>query len=200
MNWCGRRVVAQPLASLIEALASIIDRLEEAGMDYALGGAAAYSAWAEPRATRDIDLNLWVTPDQLDAAFDVLAGAGVRIERDTARKDIEERGMFLGRHGEYRVDVFLPSVPFYEEAARRRKRVRLAQRETWVLAPEVLAVFKMLFFRPKDIVDVQRLLEIQGERMDSGFVRRSLVAMLGENDERIKSWDAIVGSVQGTAM
>lgn len=65
--------------------------------------------------------------------------------------------------------------------------MRLAHRETWVLSPETLAVFKMLFYRPKDLVDVQRLLEIQGDGLDRRFVRQSLVEMLGEEDERIRS-------------
>jgi len=46
------------------AVASIIDHLEGAGIDYAIGGAVSYSAWAEPRATRDIDLNVWTTVDR----------------------------------------------------------------------------------------------------------------------------------------
>jgi hypothetical protein len=187
--------VPDPLGSLVDAVASIIDHLERAGIDYAIGGAVSYSAWAEPRATRDIDLNIWVTADRLDRAFDVLTAAGVELDRAAARKDAEDRGMFVGRAGEYRVDVFVPSVAFYAEALRRRRRVRLAHRDTWVLSAETLAVFKMLFFRPKDLVDVQRLLEIQAEHMDCQFVRRSLVEMLGEDDERIRSWDQIVGRV-----
>ena len=183
------------LGSLVDAVASIIDQLERAGIDYAIGGAVSYSAWAEPRATRDIDLNVWVTTDRLDDAFDVLAAAGVHLDRPTARKDADERGMFVGHFGEYRVDVFVPSVPFYEEARRRRRRVRLAHRETWVLSAETLAVFKMLFFRPKDLADVQRLLEIQGRQMDRTFVRQWLIAMLGEDDERIASWDQLVARV-----
>jgi hypothetical protein len=82
--------------------------------------------------------------------------------------------------------------PFYEEAQTRRVRVRLADRDTWVLSPEVLAVFKMLFYRPKDLADVGRLLEVQGVRFDRAFVRRWLVEMLGEQDERIRHWDTLV--------
>ncbi len=60
----------------------------------------------------------------------------------------------------------------------------------WVHSAEVLAVFKMLFFRPKDLVDVERMLTVQGERFDRAFVRDALVDMLGE-DERISKWDEL---------
>jgi len=171
---------------------SIVDALEQSTIDYALGGAIAYSTWAEPRATRDIDLNLWLPTDRLSEAFDVLERSGVTIDRPKAVVDADTRGMFVGRHGEYRVDLFVPSVPFYDEARRRRVRTHLAGRAVWVLSPEVLAVFKLLFFRPKDLADVGRLLEIQGDRFDGAFVRRWLVDMFASDDDRVTAWDGLV--------
>jgi hypothetical protein len=53
--------------------------------------------------------------------------------------------MFAGRAGATRVDIFVPRIPFYEEAAKRRVRTPIAGRDTWVHSAEVLAVFKMLF-------------------------------------------------------
>ena len=88
----------------------------------------------------------------------------------------------------------MPSVPFYDEALRRRVRTRIVGRETWVLSPESLAVFKMLFYRPKDVADVGRLMEIQGERFDAAFVGRWLVTMLGADDERVATWDRMVAA------
>jgi hypothetical protein len=180
-----------PLASLIGVVGELIDRLEAAGPPYAFGGAIAYSAWGEPRATRDVDLNLWVEPPALNDAFEVLAAAGVSLDVTRARAEAADRGLFIGWHGEYRIDVFVPSVPFYAEALARRVRVRLAGRDTWVLSPEVLAVFKMLFLRPKDLRDLERLLAVQGARFDRAFVRTSLVDMLGEDAEHVAAWDRL---------
>jgi len=179
-------------SSLVDAVAALVDAFERSALPYALGGAVAYSAWAEPRATRDVDLNVWVTSERLDDAFAVLEAAGVTIDRVAARRAAAERGMFISWHGEYRIDVFIPSVPFYEEALHRRVRTRIARRNTWVLSPESLVVFKMLFYRPKDIADVGRLLQIQRGRFDIAFVRRWLVTMLGAEDERIAAWDQLV--------
>jgi len=180
------------LGSLVDAVAAIVDACERCGLDYALGGALAYSAWAEPRATRDVDLNLWVSSERLPSAFAALESAGVSIDHERALREADERGMFIGRRGEYRIDVFVPSVPFYDEALQRRVRSRVAGRDVWVLSAETLAVFKMLFGRPKDLADVGRLLEIQRGNLDTTFVRRSLVDMLGRDDERILAWDTLV--------
>ena len=185
--------MSNPLASLVGAIGQIVDALEPSGLAYALGGAVAYSTWGEPRATRDIDLNLWVEPAQIEEGFRALELAGVALDRERARQEATDRGLFVGWHGEYRVDVFVPSIPFYAEALERRVRVRLAGRDTWVLSAEVLAVFKMLFYRAKDLRDLERMLQVQRQRLDVGFVREWLVTMLGEDAEQVASWDRLVG-------
>ncbi len=183
-----------PLGSLVEAVGALVDALERSGIAYALGGAVAYSAWAEPRATRDVDVNLGVPPERLDEGFAVLESVGVALDRRQARVEAAARGMFVGRLGAYRVDVFVPSVPFYDEALHRRVRSRIAGRDTWILSADTLAVFKMLFYRPKDVADVGRLLEIQRGRLDTAFVRHWLIEMLGPDDERIATWDRLVAA------
>lgn len=179
------------LESLVDVVTSLIDHLEASNIPYAFGGAIALSAWSEPRATTDVDLNLWAQDEELPGAVTILQRAGVAIELAAAQRGARERGMFAAPHGSYRVDVFVPSVPFYDEALKRRLRVRLADRETWVLSPESLAVFKMLFFRPKDLVDLARLLEVQRPALDVAFVRGWLVDMVGAEDVRIAKWDEL---------
>lgn len=172
----------------------LIDVLEPSGEVYAFGGALALAAWAEPRATADVDVIVWVGDDGIDRAIDLVSSAGVTFDRDVARREARERGLFIGRAGAIRVDVFVPSIPFYEEAARRRVRTAIAGAGTWVHSAEVLAVFKMLFFRPKDLLDVERMLEVQGAAFDRAFVRAALVEML-DDDPRVAKWDEVCARV-----
>lgn len=169
----------------------LIDVLAESGVTYAFGGALALAAWSEPRATADVDIILWVEAGELDLAIDLIRAAGVTLDRESARAQVADRGMFAGMAGFVRVDVFVPSIPFYAEAAQRRVATQIAGRDTWVHSAEVLSVFKLLFFRPKDLLDVERMLQIQGPSLDRTFVRSALVEMLGESDPRIEKWDAI---------
>ena len=61
-----------------------------------------------------------------------------------------------------------------------------------VLFPEDTAVFKMLFFRGKDFVDVERLLGIMQGTLDRAYVRNALIEVVGEDDYRTKKWDELV--------
>ena len=61
----------------------------------------------------------------------------------------------------------------------------------WFLSAEAIAVFKLLFFRAKDLVDLERLVALRSE-LDVAYVRRQIVAMMDESDERVEKWDQIV--------
>jgi hypothetical protein len=180
--------------SVDAVVARLCEVLEASGETYAFGGAIALAAWSEPRATADVDVILWIEPEAIDRAIDVIVSAGVEVDRNAARAGAQNRGMFAGRIGATRVDVFVPSIPFYDEAAKRRIRTTIGAHETWVHSAEVLTVFKLLFFRPKDLIDVERMLVVRGPSFDRGFVRSALADMLGE-DPRIVKWDEICARV-----
>lgn len=178
-----------------EVVHRLLDVLEPSGTPYALGGALALAAWSEPRATADVDLILWLPEDRWSEAVALVQRAGVRLDAHVALRLARERGMFAGMVGPVRVDVFVPSIPFYDEALTRRVRTNILGRETWVHSAEVLAVFKLLFFRPKDLIDVERMLEVRGDAFDRGFVRAQIAELVGLDDARIAKWDEIAARV-----
>ena len=53
----------------------------------------------------------------------------------------------------------------------------------------------MMFFRRKDLADVEAMLRNIGLG-DSTFVRGTLVDFVGESDERVVEWDKIVEDVR----
>jgi hypothetical protein len=166
--------------------------LDAAGIPYAIGGAIALGAWSDPRATYDVDLNLFVHHADLDGALDTLEAAGLEIDRQAARLADETGDVLIGHSGGLRVDLFTPSIPFSWEALKTRRRLAGPSGEAWYLSPEATAVFKLLFFRPKDVLDVEKLVAVQGEDLDRDYIRRWLIEMMGEEDERILAWDRAV--------
>ena len=91
-----------------------------------------------------------------------------------------------------RIDLFTPSIPFAWEAARTARRVISPLGAMNFLSAEAMAVFKLLFFRPKDLVDLEKLLAVQRADLDSAYIRRWVAEMMGEDDERVAAWDAMV--------
>jgi hypothetical protein len=161
------------------------------GISYALGGALAYGIWGIPRGTLDVDVNVFLEEAELGKLATALSSLGIAVDVERLKRDSAARGMSVVHFGPYRVDLFTPSIPFAGEAERTRREVEIEGERIYFLSPEVLAVFKLLFFRPKDIVDLERLLEVQGAALDREYVRRELVQMMGEADERVVCWDRL---------
>ncbi|MDY0002950.1 MAG: hypothetical protein RBU30_16745 [Polyangia bacterium] len=175
-----------------EVARRLADALEAAAIPYAVGGAIAYGLHAPPRATNDVDLNVFVPAEDLDPVLDALEAGGARVDREASRRSAEDRGDFRVTVSGMRVDVFVPSIPICHEAAGRTREGTLRGRPIRVLSAEDLAVFKLLFFRGKDLLDVERLVAFQGPALDTGYIRRWLVDLVGEADERVAWWDCRV--------
>jgi hypothetical protein len=146
-----------------------------------------------PRGTVDVDINVFVTETEVEGVARVLAGLGIELDLEASVARARRDGMFVGNWDGMRIDVFVPSIPFSHEAERTRIRVAAPDGwQGWFLSPEAIAVFKLLFFRGKDQVDLERLIAVRGDDLDHGYVRRWLVDMMGEDDERVTRWDDLV--------
>jgi hypothetical protein len=175
-----------------EAAQRIADALEYANLPYAIGGALALAVAGVPRGTADVDVNVFVAAPQVPEAIRTLKSLGVEIDDAAAVARAEGEGMFVGRWDGMRIDVFLPSIPFSREAELTRIRVTDATGWSgWFLAAEAVVVFKLLFFRGKDLVDIERLVAVRPE-LDRAYVRRWIAEMMGEDDERVRKWDEMV--------
>ncbi|MFN8544938.1 MAG: hypothetical protein U0807_12160 [Candidatus Binatia bacterium] len=181
---------AQP-ADAFDAALRVADALDRAGVPYALGGALAYGQYGIPRATNDVDVNVFVTPPELGPTVTALQTLGIALDIVTAQQAAEREGLFVTRFGDFRLDVFTPSIDFSWEALRTRVRHHLEGRDVWFLSAEALAVFKLLFFRGKDVVDLERLVAVSGDSLDAGYVRTQLVRMMGPDDPRVATWDRL---------
>lgn len=69
-------------------------------------------------------------------------------------------------------------------------KVELSGVPVYILSAEDLVVLKLLFDRPKDHVDIERLLAVQGDAFDLQYARRQLVEAMGEDDHRVEALDA----------
>jgi hypothetical protein len=174
------RVREPPLPDKVIA---IHEALREAKIAHALGGALALAYYTEPRATVDIDINVFVTVERWPDVMVALEAIGV----DTARLDAfalqrdEQCRLWWGRNP---VDVFFSYDPIHEEMRRDARRVPFGGTTVPILAPEHLAVCKAMFNRPKDWIDIEQML-LAPDNLDVSKVEELLVRMVGEGDFRI---------------
>lgn len=166
--------------------------LDKRGTEYAIGGAIALGFWAQPRGTMDVDLTLFIPSERASEAIWELQEIGCDLSASKALASLREHGFCRVTYAGWQVDVFVPTNAFYEHAKARRRKVHLGNQEVVVLDAETLAVFKMMFFRPRDMADIHDLLRVQGATFDRDWVRARLLDIVGQFDPRIVQWDELV--------
>jgi len=184
-----------PSGEATAVAAMLAAELQSRGQEYALGGAIALGFWGIPRGTVDVDVTLFLPPDRSADCIWLLQDIGCEFSAATVGQSLREHGFCRVTYAGLPVDVFVPLVPFYEVARTRRQRVELAGRAILVWDAESLVVFKMMFFRRKDLADVEQVLAVQGSAFDRPWVRDQLVAMYGMRDPRVAAWDDLVREV-----
>jgi hypothetical protein len=185
-------VAIQSAKTAAQVARAIANALERRKIPYAIGGAIALGFYAPPRATLDVDVNIFVSRGPAFAkALGALKDSGFVAETDAAIlvRQAQEEGQFRGRLEGIRVDVFIPTVPFYKELKRRVRNAVLLGRPIKILSPEDLLVLKLMFFRRKDLADAEAVLRDQGTALDRRKVRDRLVKLVSEEDERVRAWD-----------
>ncbi len=180
-----------------ELAVRLANALDEVGCEYAIGGAIALGFWSTPRGTLDVDVTLFLAPGEPDACLDVLTSIGCDLDAAASRASLVEHGLCRAKYQGWRVDVFVPLVAFYTIAQQRRRTMPLLGSLVKIWDAETLCVFKMMFFRRKDLADVEQLLRSQGDALDAAWVDRHVEAMYGKRDPRVSTWREIVAEVRG---
>ena len=170
--------------SLPEKVIVIHEAFGEARIPYALGGALALAYYAEPRATIDIDANVFLPAERWRDVIDVLDKLGVDCsELDPAA--VERDGQCRLWWGNNPVDLFFAYDPIHDEMKKQARRVPFAGITVPILAPEHLTVCKAMFDRRKDWLDIEQML-IATDDLDVSEVESWLTRMVGSEDARLQ--------------
>jgi hypothetical protein len=188
-------------ASLVGLVVDVNDRLTGAAIGHGFGGALALAYYvAEPRSTRDMDINLSIPVEEARRVFELMP-AGVGWDDKDVRQCIRD-GQIRLWHGAPRngiaVDLFFPQHEFHAAvaAATTMRPFARADYQLPVIAAAHLVVFKVLFDRPKDWVDIAATLD--AGTVDVAEALRWLVVLLGAEDLKVRRLLELIAD-RGTA-
>lgn len=162
------------------AVAAVAEWLERVGVSGALIGAVAVAALGRPRATRDVDLVVW--SPLADDWPRLIAGLGDHLvfrEGGSVEFAYESRVLLL-RHVPtgVDVDVSLGALELERELIEGARPRESSGLELPLPRVEHLVILKAIAGRPRDMVDIEGLLEVNRD-LDRAHVRR-VVAEMGE--------------------
>lgn len=169
--------------SLPEKVIVIHESLADAKVPHALGGALALAYYADPRATIDIDINVFVPTKRWREVVDALSEVGVSADR-LDPSALQRDGQCRLWWGDNAIDLFFAYDPIHDEMRKQARRVPFGGVTISILSPEHLAVCKAMFDRRKDWLDIEQML-IATDDLDVTAIEQWLLRMVGEDDERL---------------
>ena len=174
---------------VISRTLSVYRALADAGIDCEIGGALALAYHVDdPRTTRDIDLNLALVKGDAQLALRALPDD---VPWDGATMAA------IARDGQVRIkwpvdgaaplplDLFFAEHDFHRVAHDRAVSVPMREDTVRVLSATDLTVFKSLFNRPKDWIDIQTMLDAHDSSVDIEEAAAWVGRIVGQDDQRV---------------
>jgi hypothetical protein len=160
------------------ALIGVIDALERLATPYVLVGSLATNFHGIPRSTRDADIVVAIEASTLDRLAAALM-PGLRIQPQTSFETVTGtiRHVIEVQDSPFIIELFGWSDDPHDQARlARRLRVRVLDRQTWVLTAEDVVITKLRWGqhanRSKDLEDARNVLAVRQGELEMEYIRR----------------------------
>ena len=181
---------------LPEGIVAIHHAFDRDRIPHAFGGAVALAYWGVPRATIDLDINVFLSQDERTRVLDSLAPLFPIPNRADAERQLEHAAQVRLRWGTMPVDLFFSNSDFHDAMAGRSRVVDYVGTPIPVLSAEDLILCKAAFNRPKDWLDIETIVAVQ-QHLDEAYLHHWLDAFADPEDERLARVDRLLRERQG---
>jgi hypothetical protein len=174
--------------ALPEKVAAIHNCLMKARIAHAFGGALALASYGEPRATIDVDVNIFLEASRHEEVLAALSNLGVT--GDIPTDQVERDGQCRLAWGPNPVDLFYAYHELHAAMQKAARRAEFGGEPVPILAPEHLLTCKVIFNRPKDWLDIEQIL-VGALDTDRSEVAGWLDQIIGADDPRAQRFAAL---------
>ena len=159
-----------------DLLKRIAEALDREKIDYLVIGGQAVLVHGEPRLTRDIDITLTLTPEDLQKLLKIAGEVGLEVLVNDPEEFTGKTWVLPVQSPELgvRVDFVFSSSDFERQAMQRALPIGVAGYPVRFASAEDLIIHKIIAGRARDIEDVRGVLSKKRHGLDVDYIRRWL--------------------------
>ena len=184
-----------PVDAFRSTLGKIMDILHRHNIRFHLTGGITSVAYGEPRMTQDVDMVIdnHAVVQQLESFLESLHSSDFVYDEETIRSAVSGSRMF-----QLLDSVEVMKLDMYPRELIPGELERSVQIEIFegIAVPMAslpdTALAKLIYARPKDIEDLQRLFTVQAGRLDLEYLRRWLPLIVPAGDSRLALLEDLV--------
>lgn len=153
---------SEELRPFLKPLAALQRVISQSNCPGLLIGGIATSLLGAPRLTVDIDTMIILPDEHLSDFIEAALKEGFICRISQAENFARKNRVLLLRHQEsgINVDVTIGLLPFEIEAIERSSELKVEGIPVRLPSPEDLVILKAVAHRPKDLVDIQAVIEL----------------------------------------
>lgn len=155
-------------------LVRLAHALDAARLPYMIIDGQAVLLYGEPRLTRDVDITLGATPDDLERVLSAVGTLGLRLLVEDPSEFVRQTWVLptLDEESGLRVDFIFSWTPYESEAIAHARVVEIDKCPVRFAASEDVVIHKILAGRPRDLEDARSILRKQ--QVDAAYIRQWL--------------------------
>jgi predicted nucleotidyltransferase len=179
-------------------LRTIVAKLEAFGIPHMVVGSFASSAHGEPRTTRDLDLVIDPSSEQLERFLEALDLDRYYVDPDVARDALRRRSMFniVEMATAWKLDLIIRKArPFSIQELQRRQVTQILGVGVATATAEDVIIAKLEWAKQgasdRQLEDVAGILRVRGSDLDVGYIEHWVSELdLGEQWLRARGLQA----------
>ena len=158
-----------------DLIVKIADALKQNRLPYMIIGGQAVLLYGMPRMTKDIDITLGVSVDQLETAVKAVGDADLDIIPEDFETFVRKTFVLPTRDSGsgIRVDLIFSFTPYERQAIERAKPVSFRGNAVMFASVEDVIIHKIFAGRPRDLEDVRSII-IKNPDFDREYTRKWL--------------------------
>jgi len=148
---------------ILELLQRVCRSLDEANIPYMISGSIALNIYSIPRMTRDIDIVVELTENQIDEFTKLFPNS--YFDKEVIKDEIKRKGMFniIDHFTGFKIDFIIrKETEYFKHAFQRRQRIKELDTELWVICLDDLIIVKLIWIQQyqseKQMFDIENLL------------------------------------------
>ena len=179
--------------TLEDLLSRMGPALERAEIPYMITGSVASSAHGAPRSTRDLDIVIAPTSEQLQALLKQLPSSSYYADQQQALEALANRSQFnvVDFAAGWKVDFIIAEESEYGRTALARRRLsRISENPVYLTAAEDVVIAKLRWSKmggsDRQLHDAAGIVTTQGSRLDIAYIEHWIGALSLESQ-----WHAV---------
>lgn len=154
-----------------EVLLKTVELLEELNIEYFLYGGIAVDLLGYPRFTADVDIVIKIKDDEIKNFLKTCQKYGFKVNLRNHFKKLKDAKTIKLKIGNYSVDFVIGETFFDLSAFKRRKKIKLFNKDIFIVSKEDIILYKLISKRYIDLADIEKLVIKNKKMLDLKYLK-----------------------------